>query len=166
MNHTEILTLYDYNYWANRKVLNAAAHVTPEQWVAPAPASHGSLRGAIVHVFGAEVVWRMRVQEGVSLGGLPPESEFPTLDSLVQRWNEEEEAFRRFLALLTDDDLSRTIRYTNTEGKPYETILWHILVHVVNHGTQFRGEAGVVLTGYGHSPGDLDMILFFRERQT
>jgi hypothetical protein len=34
---------------------------------------------------------------------------------------------------------------------------------VVNHGTQSRAEAGIALTLFDQSPGDLDMILFFRE---
>ena len=144
-------------------MLNAAAKVTPEQFVALANLSHGSLRGTLVHTFGAEVVWRLRCQEGISASGLPTEDEFPIADALWTRWQAEERAMRSYLASIGDADLNTEIQYRNTKGATFENILWKLLAHVVNHGTQFRAEAGIALTMFGQSPGDLDMILFFRE---
>lgn len=165
MNKNDILTLYDYNYWANARVLKAAANVSPEQFTAPYKVSHGSLRGALVHVLAAEMIWRMRCQEGISLSALPAESEFPTLELLRARWAAEESAMRFFLASLTDERLTQKIQYKTTQGVPFENVLWHLLAHVVNHGTQFRAEAAVALTDYGQSPGDLDMLALFRGRK-
>ena len=39
-----------------------------------------------------------------------------------------------------------------------------MLVHVVNHGTQHRAEAGVLLTAEGRSPGELDLIYYAEEQ--
>jgi uncharacterized damage-inducible protein DinB len=49
------------------------------------------------------------------------------------------------------------------KGIPFETVLWQALFHVVNHGTQTRSEAAVILTSYGHSPGDLDCTVSLRQ---
>lgn len=164
MRKDEILTLYEYNYWANNRVLEAAAGLDEDRLFAPAKLSHGSLHGTLVHILAAEWTWRMRCQEGVSPSALLSERELPTLEALTTRWQAEEQAMRSFLENLSDEDLTRTVRYTTTRGVPYENALWHLLIHVVNHGTQFRGEAGVLLTEYGHSPGDLDFIAFLREQ--
>jgi uncharacterized damage-inducible protein DinB len=163
MNNNDFLTLYDYNYWANARILKAAANVTADQFTAPFNLSHGSLRGALVHVLAAETVWRLRCQEGISLAALPAENEFPSLEALRERWAAEETAMRSFLASLTDERLAQKIRYTTTKGVPFENMLWHLLAHVVNHGTQFRSEAAIALTEYGQSPGDLDMLFYFRQ---
>jgi uncharacterized damage-inducible protein DinB len=162
MNKSDILTLFDYNYWANARVLNAAAHLSESQLTAPARLSHGSVRGALVHILAAEIIWRLRCQEGVYPSALLSETEFPTLEALRRRWIEEEQAMRTYLNELTDEAINRPVHYKTTQGTPQETILWHILAHVVNHGTQFRGEAAVALSEYGHSPGDLDLIAFIR----
>lgn len=165
MEKSEMLTLYDYNYWANQRVLEAAAQVTPDQFEAPAFTSHGSLRGTLAHILGTEIVWRLRCQEGISPRAIPAAEDFPTLDTLLQKWWQEENVMRAYLETLEEKDLSSPTRYTNTKGIQFENILWKILLHVVNHGTQFRGEAGVLLSQYGHSPGDLDFILYLRQKE-
>ncbi len=165
MNKANILTLFDYNYWANERVLNSAAKVTSEQFSAPTNTSHGSLKGTLVYILAAEVVWRLRCEKGVSPPALLSESEFASLDILVERWREEEKAMQAYLNSLQDKELNQPVRYTTTKGVRCENILWHLLVHIVNHGTQFRAEAGVALTDYGQSPGDLDLIFFFREHK-
>ena len=165
MRQADIQTLFDYNYWANARVLNAAAQVSESQFIAPARLSHGSVRGALAHILAAEVIWRLRCQEGISPVALFNENEFPTLASLRRRWTEEEQAMRAFLSQLNDEAVNQPVHYKTTKGVPQETILWHILIHVVNHGSQFRGEAAVALTEYGQSPGDLDLIAFLREQK-
>ena len=70
---------------------------------------------------------------------------------------------RDYLAQLTDDDMTDYVRYTTDEGNKRERLLWHCLLHVVNHGTQHRSEAAALLTDYGHSPGDLDFTVFLNE---
>ena len=164
MNKTDILTLYDYNYWANARVLNAAARLTPDQFTAPAGLSHGSVRGTLAHILIAEMLWRLRCAEGISLSALPDEKDFPTIEVLGEQWRDEEQKMRAYLSSLGDEALLQTVHYKNTAGVPYENVLWNLLVHVVNHGTQFRGEAGVALTAYGQSPGDLDMLQYFRAK--
>jgi uncharacterized damage-inducible protein DinB len=92
------------------------------------------------------------------------ESDFPTVAALVQRWQAEEADMRNFLASLQDDDLTRIVSYTLDSGEVRERVLWHCLHHVVNHGTQHRSEAAVLLTDYGQSPGDLDFTVFLNEK--
>ncbi len=81
MTRDDLRILYDYNYWANARVLTAAARVSPAQLAEPARLSHGSLRGTLAHTLGTEIVWRLRCQEGISLAALPTDSELPTLVS-------------------------------------------------------------------------------------
>jgi uncharacterized damage-inducible protein DinB len=164
MKKAEILTLFAYNEWANERVLAAASRVSPEQLFAPAELSYGSLMGALVHILAAEVVWRMRIAAGDSPPSLLAADDFDSLDALVARWQEEREAMRTFLAGIGDEALVTPVRYTTTKGEVHENALWQLLVHVVNHGTQFRAEAAVALTSNWQSPGDLDFIAFLREQ--
>ena len=43
-------------------------------------------------------------------------------------------------------------------------MLWDMMAHVVNHGTQHRSEAAMALTAMGRSPGDLDLLDFVNLR--
>jgi uncharacterized damage-inducible protein DinB len=159
MNKQDILTLYKYNQWANAKILNAAADVTEDQFLADASFPHGGLRGTLVHTLFAQWIWRNRWQGTSPTVRLKPE-EFPTFESLRTRWVEEETLLMEFVDGLTDKKLNEVIHYKNIKGVPLEQVLWKMMAHVVNHGTQHRAEAAALLTDFGCSPGDVDMIYF------
>ena len=107
MNIRDILMLYDYNYWANGKILAASVHVSTEQFLIPTVHNFGSLRGTLVHTLDGECAWRMLYQhQTLAYFGAMKEAAFPTLDVVQQRWREEERAMRDYLAHLTDADLN------------------------------------------------------------
>lgn len=160
MNKQDILTLYKYNQWANARILNAAKKLSPDQFLADASYPHGGLRGTLVHILFAEWIWRSRWGGESPSFRIQPE-EFPSFDSLRARWMQEEKCLMEFVEGLTDDRLNTPFQYKTTRGEPYEQILWKVMVHVVNHGTQHRAEAAALLSDYGCSPGDVDMIYFF-----
>lgn len=162
MNKQDILTLYKYNQWANAKILDAASRVTQEQYLAPASFPHGGLRGTLVHALFAEWIWRKR-WEGISPTVRFKPEEFPTIESLRTRWQDEEGRLMAFIESLTDERLTSTFHYSSTKGEPFSRVLWQAMAHVVNHGTQHRAEAAALLTDYGHSPGDVDLIYFLIE---
>lgn len=164
MDKSDIQLLIDYNYWANARILRAAEMMTLEQFRAPFPVSFGSLRGTLVHILGTEIMWRMRCHEGISLPALPSEQEYPDLSSIQQHWAAEETIMRAYIASLNDTSLNRMVQYKTTRGVQTENVLGQILMHLVNHGTQFRAEAGVAVTALGHSPGDIDLLLYLREK--
>ena len=50
MKIDEIKLLYDYNDWADARILAGCARVTPEQYAAPASYGRGGLRATLVHI--------------------------------------------------------------------------------------------------------------------
>jgi uncharacterized damage-inducible protein DinB len=88
---------------------------------------------------------------------------FADLVSLRRRWVDEEQAMRGYVAGLSETDLERVLRYSSTNGQEYDTVIWQILWHLMNHGTQHRAEAGAELTRLGHSPGDIDYMVYVRQ---
>lgn len=164
MNLQDITTLYAYNDWATQRILVASARVSPDQFLAATHHSYGSLRGTLVHTLDAEYGWRMLCQHNTFTPEMN-EADFPTLDDLAQRWQVEEAAMQEYLTSLQDDDLTHLVRYTTDSGQKRARILWHCLLHVVNHGTQHRSEAAAILTSYGHSSGDLDFTVFLSQQE-
>jgi uncharacterized damage-inducible protein DinB len=165
MNMQDIQTLYDYNVWANQRVLAMAALLTDEQYIEPlAPdPGHGSIRATLVHMLDTEYGWReicqhQRVTPDITADDLP------TCPLLEERWAEERATMYNYLESLRDTDLGSTFRFTTPSGAVRERVIWQVLFHIVNHSAQHRSEVAAFLTGYGRSPGDLDFLDFLREQ--
>jgi uncharacterized damage-inducible protein DinB len=162
MNKQDIHLLYEYNRWANARILGATANISEAQFLAPGEFPYGGLRGTLVHTLESEWIWRMRWQ------GSPPNfrwepEDFPTFASLKMRWLEEEILLMEFVDGLTEKRLKAEFDYISTEGNPHRRVVWEAMVHLVTHGMQHRTEAAAMLTAMGHSPGDIDLIVFLNE---
>ena len=162
MNQKYFLVLYQYNTWSSAKILEAASHISQKQFLEPVPFPHGSLRGTLVHAAFAEWVWRKRWEGSPRNPGWKAD-DFPTFEALRARWSEEQSRLMDFVSNLTDESLYSHINYVSTEEHPHERMLWECMAHLINHGTQHKTEAAAILTGFGHSPGDIDLIVYLNE---
>ena len=174
MKVDEIKLLYDYNDWADARLLAACARVSPEQYAAPNSiwTGYAGLRATMVHMLDNIWQWRITLQ-GYYREPLADqaaydatelhEDAFPTLAGLRERWMTEQREMRTYLDTLTEETLNGTIRYV-IPGVVREHVVWHILLDAINHATQHRSEAAALLTGYGQSPGDFDFTMFLNER--
>jgi uncharacterized damage-inducible protein DinB len=164
MRIADVQLLFDYNYWTTKLILSKAAELSLEQLMQPTSFSWGSLMGTLIHMLDGENLWRNLCQHNHLLEKHLTETEsFPTLDSLVVFWKSEEAEMQAYLGGLRDEDMDSIISYEIPEGLR-ERLVWHCLVHVVNHGTQHRSECAAMLTDFGHSPGDIDFTRFLNAR--
>ena len=165
MNKQDMQLLFEYNSWANSRILQAASKVSQGQFTDPASFPHGGVRGTLTHILFAEWIWLKRWQGKSPSTGLTPE-DFPTLKSLQTRWRQEEKELMEFVESVDDDKLNKVFYFNTTRGEARQNILWQAMVHLINHGTQHRSEAAALLTEMGDSPGDIDLIVFLREQQS
>jgi uncharacterized damage-inducible protein DinB len=146
----DIRYIFAFDRWATTKVLDAAVGIDEATWSARNVIDERGLGGILVHQLGSTQRWR----HGLSSSEERPRPEkepLPTIEALEAAFEREWAAYDAWFATLDDDAL-----LTPDEDVP----MWQLLLHVVNHGTQHRSEAAVLLTAAGHSPGDLDMVDF------
>ena len=154
-----VQTLYRYNTWANLRILDTAAHLSREQIVTACGASFDSVRDTLVHTMSGQWIYLERWQGRSPSAGLDPRDS-PDVASIRARWDGIERETQAFVARLSEPDLGRVIEYTNTKGERWAYPLWQQMIHQVNHATQHRSEAAVMLTQFGFSPGWLDFLYF------
>jgi uncharacterized damage-inducible protein DinB len=156
-------TVYAYGSWANARLLDAAAGLSPAQLVAAEEGGYGSVRDTLVHSVGTQWVYLERWRGRSPIAPWDP-ADFPDVAAIRTGWEEVEAETRTFVANLTDADLGRVVAYVNFRGETWAYPLWQQMLHQANHATQHRAEAAAVLTRFGCSPGDLDFLIYFDEQ--
>jgi uncharacterized damage-inducible protein DinB len=164
MTAKDLEVLYDYSYWANRKLFDVIVQLTTEQFTRAVAGSYGSIRNTIVHALSAEAGWLERCG-GPKRGPRLNPADFPTVESVVQAWNRVEVQVRQFLATLKDEDLARNAEYSTDRSEKLSMPLGELLQHAANHGVHHRGQVALLLRLLGHAPGDLDMLLYYAEKR-
>lgn len=155
-----------YNRWANKRIYQAAAAVTDEEFRSDAGVFFKSLMGTLNHILVADRIWMKRF---TGEGDAPT-----TLDAIVHqeldrlRIAREAEDARiiGWIASLTPQSFSGRFTYmTATDMRTISQRLAPALAHFFNHQTHHRGQAHAVLTALGQPSQVLDLVAFQRTEE-
>ena len=160
----DLTSLYDYNRWADRRVLDACRMLTPEQYAAEPVPAWTSVRSTVVHIAVVTDGW-LRGVAGESVQAVPTEADLPTVEDAARLLDN---AFRRIddlLPRLTQAELTTPRTFS---GRSRTAVLppWAVLRHVVNHATYHRGQIAAKLKRLGKEPPATDFIFWVFEQLT
>ncbi|MFN8581085.1 MAG: DinB family protein [Gemmatimonadaceae bacterium] len=156
--------LFRYNAWATELALDAAAMMTPEEYVAPGCSGQGSVRDTLAHVLMVQQRWIATIA-----GTLRPEDAtqlpFTSADIAVvadarTRWATISAETDSYLAALTEDQVLSEIVLTHPTRGSLKALLWRLLLHVANHGTHHRAQIVAAARRAGHTPAGNDLLYF------
>ena len=151
----------DYSNWASQRLMDAAAKLIPEELKRDFKTADKSVVETLAHVFAADRIWLARVQGTPRDKFIGPED--CDLTAMNKEWPAVREGWKKLMASLSDQDVLKVISYKDLKGNPYQTPLWQIVLHLVNHGTHHRGQVSGFLRAMGYTPQPLDLIAFYRQ---
>ncbi|HSF79875.1 MAG TPA: DinB family protein [Anaerolineales bacterium] len=157
MNADAFRHFYGYHLAENRKIW--ADYVVPlsqEQFTRNVSYSFGSVRDQIVHLMSVDDTWFSGLR-GVEIPEPLDPAGFDDRQIIRLRWDGVEQNMRLYLAELRDDML---FAKPFSEGEDEDLILWQVLLHVVNHGTDHRAQLLRLLNDLGVKTVSQDYIFY------
>lgn len=159
MNANSFRQFYDYHFAENRKLWDRyIAQLSEEQFTQHRTYSHGSVRDQIIHLMSVDEAWFSDLR-GVEISEAMNPAALHDRDDIRTYWDKVEQNMRSYLAELQDDMLFDQ----PLEGEDKDLILWQVLLHVVNHGTDHRAQILRLLNDLGVETNYQDYIFYVYE---
>jgi uncharacterized damage-inducible protein DinB len=133
------------------------APLSQEQFTQEADYSHGSVRNQIVHLLSVDDVWFSELRDVEPLEPLPP-ADLDDRQIIRAYWDSVEQRMREYLAQLRDDMLFEKPIKEPEEDR--DLMVWQVLLHVVNHGTDHRAQLLRLLNDLGVETTSQDYIFY------
>lgn len=160
---SELLYHLDYSNWATQTLLAACSGLSPEQLERDLGSSHASILRTWRHIYYSERVWLKRLLANempplVEIGDQslfddpPPE---PELLQLQMAWPSLSEGLRQYFENLPHPELSEELK-----GSDCTIPRWRLVLHIVNHSTQHRGQITGMLRQLGIQPPNTDVFSY------
>jgi uncharacterized damage-inducible protein DinB len=169
MTKDDIQLLYEYDRWANNRVLQAVSALSAEQFTRDLGGSYRSVRDTLVHIIGGEWIWLAYWKEPspspafltdlrTRRGALFEPEAFPNFVAVQLKWAEVEEEQTEFVNRITTESLETMLPFRKTQVR-----LAHLMQHVANHSTYHRGQVALMMRQLGAEPVATDFHVFLVE---
>lgn len=147
--------LYAYHFAENRTLWEASAALSDEQFIQPISYSLGSVRNQIVHLISVDDTWFSGLRGADIPAPLDP-TDFSDRNRIRVYWDRVEQTMHEYLAELRYDMLFDT----PLAGEDRRLMVWQVLIHVINHGTDHRAQILRLLHDFGLKTTSQDYIFF------
>ncbi len=169
MNKEDIQLLFEYDRWANNRVLQAASALSTEQFTRDLGGSFRSVRDTLVHIISGEggwlAYWKEPAPDAAFIADLRkrrdalfhPEA-FPNVPAVRSKWAEIEKEQAEFVNRVTSESLQKMLPLRATQVS-----LAHLMQHLANHSTYHRGQVALMMRQLGAEPLATDFHVFLIE---
>ncbi len=143
------LKWYQYNAWANRRVVSCLElHMITDE----------KILTVFGHLMAANFIWLHRIKD-------LPKSKYALwgkydLTELKKMVEEADDLWMSYIQ--ENENFDRVMKYRNYVGDYYENNVQQIMIHLVNHGTYHRGQLAMLLRQKGFEPVNTDFITYDR----
>ena len=170
MTKDDIQLLYEYDRWANNRVLQAVSTLTAQEFTRDLGGSFRSVRDTLVHIIAGEWGWLTYWKE-VSpnsafladlkrrLDALYNPDAFPNFAAVQSKWAEVEKEQVEFVNRVTNESLEKMLPFRTTQVR-----LGHLMQHLANHSTYHRGQVALMMRQLDAEPRPTDFHVFLVER--
>ena len=152
---------FEYTIWATRRLVEAAAGLTPELLNRDFGHADRSVLGTLAHIYAADRIWLGRIEGAPPARFLDPDRDF-RMETLTKDWPELHTRWLAWLDGQDRDSLTAALQYRDLKGNLHATPLWQLLLHVVNHASHHRGQVSAMLRAMGRTPPPVDLIFSYR----
>jgi uncharacterized damage-inducible protein DinB len=150
---TQLKSLSSYNRWADETIV-ATADPLSDEALETQGADGRSIRATLAHAVGTQLWWL-----GNWTGVRPPPYE-QTRAGLHQAFADAHARIDVLVASTDDLGWERPVEFSFPGRPALHLPTWQTFVQVMYHGTQHRAQVAEALSRVGHSPGDMDYILW------
>jgi uncharacterized damage-inducible protein DinB len=169
MTKDDIQLLYEYDRWANNRVLQAVSVLSPEQFTRDLGGSLRSVRDTLVHILGGEWGWLSYWKEPSHTSAFLTDLEarihvlfspdaFPNVAAVEVKWAEIEKEQVEFVNRVTNESLATILPFRTTQIR-----LAHLMQHLANHSTYHRGQVARMMRQLDATPLATDFHVFLME---
>ena len=158
----DVVALFAYDRWANRRVLDACRKLTAEQYVAEPVPGWSSVRSTLSHIALA-TEFNLRTLVSDPDDRMPTEADLATVDDAARLL---ERSYRRVEELrptLTPEWLN-TMLTLRAIGRAFTLPRWAILRHIVSHSSYHRGQVASKLKRFGIEQSITDFFWWMIEQ--
>lgn len=141
---------FEYNLWANLRLLDACASLSDAQLDETMSGTFGSIRETLLHIFSSEEGYARSVTGTAPTPRLNELTTFPGFDELRQR------AKQSGNRLITASEQAKLDKILYLDEGTYPAAVIVVMIQAINHGVDHRSQIASLLSQQGIEPPDLD----------